>query len=178
MIDVLGKNYLKTGQKMSKQDIHKYGKLHKAVHIYIFNNENQLLTLKRSSMVDHMQNKISICTGHVEAGEISKETVKRETKEELGIDFNQKNIDYMFSGRNDYIDGKYIDRQIIDVFFIKQDFKMTDFTLQKKEVIRISLINFDKFVDMARQKSSHLHTLYEKSIEMVFECFKKYIDSR
>jgi len=54
----------------------------------IFNNEHKILLLKRSSRIDWEPNKWSFVGGTVENSETPIEAIKRETKEETGLDIN------------------------------------------------------------------------------------------
>ncbi len=53
-IDVLDECGLRTGKMLSKQEIHALGKLHRAVHLYLFDQANKLLLQRRSDHTDHI----------------------------------------------------------------------------------------------------------------------------
>jgi isopentenyl-diphosphate Delta-isomerase len=95
-IDALDEQGYPTGEVLSRKEIHRLGKLHRAIHLYLFDQSNNLLLQKRSAQVDHYPNMFSISvTGHVDAGENSWEAVVRELQEELGLD-PKKGTDRVF----------------------------------------------------------------------------------
>ncbi|MCG8340009.1 MAG: NUDIX domain-containing protein [Cytophagales bacterium] len=78
-IDVLDDYGNRTGKVLSRKEVHELGKVHRAVHLYLFDKSNQLLLQRRSHNTDHYPGMFSISvTGHVDAGESSSETVQRE----------------------------------------------------------------------------------------------------
>lgn len=69
--------------------VHQDGLFHRAIHLWIFNAQNEILLQKRSPTKDRFPNRwTSSVSGHVDAGENYQTTVYRESKEELGIDLN------------------------------------------------------------------------------------------
>jgi len=109
-IEVLDWQGHKTGEVLDRKDIHKLGKIHRAIHLYVFDKNNKLLLQRRSKNVDHYPDMFSISvTGHVDAGEDSKEAAARELKEELNIDPDLVKIEFLFSLRQDfYLNTDYI----------------------------------------------------------------------
>src|SRR5690242_11318614 len=98
LIDVLSPAGLRTGETLPRKEIHRLGKYHRAIHLYLFNSRNELLLQKRALTVDHYPGVFSISVlGHVNAGEFSTATVRREILEELGIDARPLPIDFLFS---------------------------------------------------------------------------------
>ena len=98
LIDVLSESGLRTGEILPRAEIHRLGKRHRAVHLYLFNSNNELLLQRRAPTVDHAPGVFGISvTAHVDAGEFSSETVRREVQEELGLDASQLKFDFLFS---------------------------------------------------------------------------------
>jgi isopentenyl-diphosphate delta-isomerase type 1 len=65
--------------------VHAEGLKHRAVHVLVFNEENELFMQKRSMNKDTWPGAWDAsCTGHVDAGETYKEAAFRELEEELG----------------------------------------------------------------------------------------------
>jgi isopentenyldiphosphate isomerase len=70
----------------SRREIHENGLKHRAVHILVFNNLNQLFLQKRSMKKDlHKGLWDSSAAGHVDINESYSECASRELKEELGV---------------------------------------------------------------------------------------------
>jgi hypothetical protein len=91
MIDILDPNGDPTGAVLSSKAAHRLGKFHRAVHLYLFNKENDLLLQRRPESEDHYPGMLSISvTGHVDAGEGSLEAVGRELREAIGLNAKDK----------------------------------------------------------------------------------------
>lgn len=70
-----------------RSQVHANNLLHRAVHILIFNPQNEVFLQLRSRWKDrHPQKWDSSAAGHVDAGESYEETAVRELQEELGIE--------------------------------------------------------------------------------------------
>jgi len=97
-IDVLDDNGLRTGEVLPRGEVHRLGKPHRVVHLYLFDQSNRLLLQRRSLLTDHFPDVFSISVlGHVDAGESSGKTVRREVVEELGIDASDLNFDRSYA---------------------------------------------------------------------------------
>ena len=71
----------------TRAEIHAQGKLHRAVHIFVFNKRKDLLMQLRSRWKDvHPCSWDSSAAGHLDAGEDYEACAIRELKEELGIE--------------------------------------------------------------------------------------------
>jgi isopentenyl-diphosphate delta-isomerase len=163
-IDVLDDNGLRTGEVCSKQTVHALGKVHRAVHLYLFNYANQLLLQRRASTTDHYPGKFSISvTGHVQAGESSSDAVRRELQEELGLDPTSMDIEYLFSFRQDAeISPTYIDRQFNDVYVCQADFKLQECVLETNAVSKLRLVPFSAFQAMVADEKGALAPGYAR----------------
>ena len=156
-------------KKLSRKEIHKQGKIHRAVHLFLFDKNSNLLLQRRSDTVDHYPGMLSISlTGHVDAGESSSMTLRREIKEELGLDTKNMRLDFLFSFRRDAtLSSEYIDRQINDVYACFHDFQLKDINFQAEEVKGVELIPFEKFKQMVKSKKSDLAPVYERECKEV-----------
>lgn len=85
LFDVVDEQDRVIGQ-LSRSRVHAERKLHRAVHIFVFNSAGHLLIHKRSADKDEHPNKwTSSASGHLSAGEDYDETAHREMKEEIGL---------------------------------------------------------------------------------------------
>ena len=67
--------------------VHREKLLHRAVHIFVFNQEGQLYLQRRSMSKDTAPGKwVSSCSGHVDSGEDYDEAAVRELVEEIGLE--------------------------------------------------------------------------------------------
>ncbi|AVP88087.1 hypothetical protein phytr_11620 [Candidatus Phycorickettsia trachydisci] len=154
-IDVLDEDGFRTGEVLSRKDIHSLGKLHRAVHLYLFDMQNNILLQRRTDLVDHYPGAISISvTGHIMSGEASFAALKREIKEELNLDADNLDIQFMFSFRQDKIlDFNYIDRQFNDVYFCQHDFKLEEIKFNAQEVASLELMPFQEFTELVQRQN-------------------------
>lgn len=81
---------------LPRNQIHAQGLRHRAVHILVFNQQEQLFLQKRSTKKDLNKGLWDTsAAGHVDQGEEYTFSAIRETQEELGIDIQNK-IDFLF----------------------------------------------------------------------------------
>lgn len=157
-IDVLDEDGKPTGEVLSRQQVHAWGKLHRAVHLYVFTPDNQLLLQRRSPHVDHYPDTLSISvTCHVDAGENSRQAVHRELKEELGLAVQADQIAFLFSYRQEVnLSPDYIDRQFNDVYACWLDIEIAAIRFDTQEVRELKLVSFATFMRMVRERSGEL----------------------
>jgi len=162
LIDVLSSSGIRTGEILSRKEVHRLGKYHRVIHLYLFNSKNEILLQKRSPMLDNYPGSFSISVlGHVNAGEFSSATVKREVEEELGIDVSQLKFDFLFSFFQEAILSEtYIDRQFIDVYVIYAKIDPNSIKFDRSEVSEIKFVSFESFREMVSNESSGLAPVY------------------
>lgn len=167
LIDVLSYTGLRTGEILTRQEIHRLGKPHRAVHLYLVNVKNELLLQRRSSTVDHAQNQLGISlTGHVDAGEHSSSTLRREFHEELGLDPSTFHIDFLFSYFQEAVlADAYIDRQFIDVYLARGDVTLDHIQTDETEVQELLFVPVRKVFEMVRANSGEIAPFYRDECE-------------
>ena len=143
------------------------GFYHKPVWIWIINNDGQFLVQKRSQQKKWFAGMWDIpSAGHTEAGETPIDGAIRETKEELGIDTNAKDYEYV---------GEYISDttwELGQVYILKTNKKVEDMQFQEEEVETAKWLPFDEFLDLLY---SDLFIPYDKEFkDMSVEILKKY----
>ncbi|WFP51030.1 NUDIX domain-containing protein [Methylomonas sp. EFPC3] len=73
-------------EQRPRQEIHATGRRHRAVHILVFNDRDQLFLQKRSMLKDLNKGLWDTsAAGHVDAGETYADCAPRELEEELGV---------------------------------------------------------------------------------------------
>lgn len=144
LIDVLDENGQVTGQVLTKHDIYEQGKWHKSVHIWVMNDDQELLVQKRNPMKKTFPNLWAIsAAGHVMAGETSIESGLRELKEELDIDAKAEELEYLFTIKRvqPYRDS-YI-RVFDDVYLLRRDIDVRKTKLQVEELTDIKYVYYE-----------------------------------
>jgi len=72
--------------QLSRHEVHRQKLIHRAVHIFVFNERGDLFLQRRSKWKDtHPLKWDSSAAGHVNAGQTYAETAPREIEEELGV---------------------------------------------------------------------------------------------
>lgn len=160
-IDVLDEHGLRTGEVLPRAEVHRLGKPHRAVHLYLFDRSNRLLLQRRSHLTDHYPGAYTISlVAHVDAGESSAAAVQREVQEELGIDASGLDFEFLFSYRRDAeLSPTYVDRQLNDVYACWTDFRLDDLRLSS-DVSEVRLVSIDEFQVMAEQGTGDLAPVY------------------
>lgn len=88
LFDVVDENDQVIGQ-LPRHVVHRDKRLHRAIHIFVFNSDGQLYIQKRSPYKDQLPNCwTTSCSGHVDAGEDYDTAAVRELREELDISLN------------------------------------------------------------------------------------------
>ncbi len=163
-IDVLSDSGLRTGEILPRPEIHRLGKPHRAVHLYLFNSKNELLLQRRALTVDHAPGVFGISvTAHVDAGEFSSATVRREVAEELGLDAARLQIDFLFSFYQEAtLHAAYIDRQFNDIYVTRADVAPEHIQLDRAEVAEVKFVSLERFQDIFSDPSSGYAQGYER----------------
>ncbi|MEG2230261.1 MAG: NUDIX domain-containing protein, partial [Bacilli bacterium] len=98
----------------------KEGLLHRTVHVWIINNNKEILLQKRNPKKDTFPGLWAIsAAGHVNTKEDSKSAAIRELKEELDID--TKELTYLFTIRRNQELGDLKINSFDDVYLLKKD---------------------------------------------------------
>ena len=108
---------------------------------WIINNKNEILLTRRSFNKSH-GGMWEATSGHVKTGETPLDGIKREIKEEIGLDIDEKNFIFIKT---------YIKKQAIhDVWLVKLDISIDDIKIDNKEVIDAKFVSINKFNTMLK----------------------------
>lgn len=148
LIDVLDENGNKTGEILTRKQIHKKGLCHKIVVISIIDEKGNILMQQRSKNKSKNPGKWDVAVaGHVSSGQTSTEAAIRETLEEVGIKVKEKELEYVLTYKNkENVKEDYIDNQIYDCYIVKKEkIDLKDIKIQKSEVEQVKLCNLKEF---------------------------------
>ena len=136
------------------------------VHVCIMNDKNEFLLQKRSPSKKIYPNMWSQTGGAVDSGETSLQGALREVKEELGIDLNKENMEFMLSFKRFH--------SFVDVWLAKQNIDLKDVVIQKEEVSDVKWVSKDEFKNMINDKevSGSVNLYYEMLMDLI-ENFSK-----
>lgn len=140
--------------------------------IIIKNKQNKYLIQKTSK---EKGSSYALTGGHVAYNETSKETIIRETKEELGLDISKDNITY--------ITDIHLKIPIMDIYYLEKDIDLNSITLQKEEVESIMFLKEEEIKEQIKNKKfkeSHakafnkfLNTIEENKNEIIHNGFNR-----
>lgn len=159
LLDVYDNNGEKTGKVVERGTLDSSfneGEHIAVAIIYIENNNGEFLIQKTSKEKGGLY---SSTGGHINHGEEPIDTIKREVKEELGIDISYDNI----------IDLGHVlfDFPVRFVFYLKKDINLKDIVLQESEVESVSFMSIEKIKELIDK--GLMHKAHAKVLERVLE---------
>lgn len=152
LLDVLDENGNKTGEVETKEEIYKKGLWHRSVHIWIMNDNQELLVQKRNPFKKTYPNLWAVSSaGHVLAGEDSVESGLRELKEELDIDAKKEELEFMFTIKRvqPYHDS-YM-HVFDDVYLLHKNIDVEKTKLQVEELTDIKYVYYEYLENIFRE---------------------------
>ena len=163
-LDVVDENNKNTGIVEEKKLVHRDGKWHREVTAIILNEKNEFLIQKRAASRKRNPNKWSYTTGHVITGEDTISGMIREINEELGVIFNEKDLEllslrkfsvcYSWNQNNNYFEYSYL---------IRTNKKIEEYKIFKKELSEIKYISYDKIKEIIEtDKNYFVNNFYNK----------------
>lgn len=156
LIDVLDENGNKTGEILTRKQIHEQGLWHKIVVIAVIDKKGNILMQQRSK--NRVKNPLKwdvSAAGHVSSGQTSIEAAIRETSEEIGIDVKEEELKYAITYKeNVKVEENYMDKQIYDCYIIeKERIDISSIKIQESEVEQVKLCNLKEFNEILESKN-------------------------
>ena len=142
LVDVLNSRKELTGEVCERNMVPENG-YRLSIHIWIMNDKGEILIQQRSSNRKMFPNKWSNTGGACDAGETSLQTVLRELKEELNIEANLDDLEFIasYKRKKDYV----------DVWVLRQNIKVEDLIFQKEEVQAAKWVTLEKWLEILEQ---------------------------
>lgn len=160
MIDVLNENGVKTGEAITRAEIHKKGLWHRATIVCIVNSDNEILLQRRSESREKHSGlwDLSVAS-HVQAGGDSVSTAVREINEEIGVQIEYraqvKDFRFLTSFRNKQTIGDFIENQFYDLFVIRRDIAIEDLNYNDDEVMDAKWVNYTGLQKLIKEGVLH-----------------------
>ena len=151
LIDVLNEDGTKTGKVVTRKEVHEKGLWHRIVVIAIIDKEGHILMQQRAKAKETNPEKWDVSVaGHVSAGQTSIEAAIREVKEEIGIDLEEKDLQYMLTyqkGRK--VKEHFYANHIFDFYLVKTEvIDASKIKIQQSEVEQVKLCNLEEVQNM------------------------------
>ncbi len=149
LVDVYDENRNITGKIIKRKDINllKDDEYIITVHCFIINSSNQILLTQRS-LTKNRGGKWEDTHGGLKSGETSILGIKRELKEEIGIDIQTNELKLI----------KTIKRKnrFEDIYIIKKDIPLSAFKYNDGEVINCKYVTLEQFKIMIKNNECTL----------------------
>lgn len=165
------KNGVITDKIIERNDKVEEGYYIKTCCVCIMDNNNNILLQQRSKNKKSNALKwTESAGGHVDKDETSLQAIMRETKEELGIKLDKKDVNYMFS----MIGEAYETYNICDFYYAKIDVKTEDIIIQKEEVEQVKFVKIEEFKkDFEENKENY--AILDGEFKMHIWCLERLI---
>lgn len=176
--DILDENGNKTGKKKLRSEVHKDGDWHKAVHIWIINDNGDILLQRRCATKDSNPNMLDIsCAGHLTAGDNSLSGAIRELKEELDLDIKQEDLQFIKTlKRSSKYTETFINNEFDDLYILRTNKNIDDMKFQEEEISELFFVPYKKFKEMVNNRQPDL-LMHTEEFEILFEMFDKEFDN-
>lgn len=152
--DLYDKYKNKTGETIYKGEPIPENRYIIVVLCFIQNSDGNFLIQKRSIEKDGLYGSTG---GHPKTGETSIQGMITEIQEEIGVTTNEKELELIYSGREDK------KRVFFDIYYLKRDFEIDTLKLQKEEVDFVkwlSISQIKKLIEDGVFKESHAEEVY------------------
>ena len=149
-IDIFDENNNPIGEKKEKQQAHEDGNFHRTVHVWIINDKNELLLQKRSATKKTHPNCWDISGAeHIKAGETISDGAIRELKEELGVEIEEKDLQYITTIKSTK-NPKNMEFQY--VYLLRCNKKIEEYIFEDGEVSDVKYIFYKDLEKMVEEK--------------------------
>lgn len=136
LFDVLNENGEYINKIATRDEGHKKGLWHKAIVVFIVNNDNTKVMLQQRSANKKIWPNLWDITagGHVLSGELGYQAAIRETKEEIGIDIDKESLEFIVATISENVQSDIINRHFNEYYIVHSDIDIKDIILQEDEV--------------------------------------------
>ncbi|MDR3084869.1 MAG: NUDIX domain-containing protein [Christensenellaceae bacterium] len=173
-IDLYLESGLPAGQRMEKDLAHERGLLHRAVAVWLQDEEGRLILQRRSESKLFAPNLLDISfAGHLRAGENAAEAILREAQEELGLSLDLCALQYLFSCRDRFDGGPHlIENEIVDLYLYKTPIRPQDCSFADGEVSGLTALPWREIQALWRKKDPSL-VPYEAQFAFLFQLLER-----
>lgn len=174
-IDVLDEDGNKTGIVKTKKEVYETGDYHRTVHVWIINDNNEILVQKRHPKKETFPNLWAISVaGHVRSGENSVEALKRELKEELGQSIDDEHIKFLFTLKREQPYKDHLLHVIDDVYLVKLNINIEETKLQFSELTDIKYVYYE-YLEQIFKDGDNSYVPYTLEHKKLFDYLHKNI---
>ncbi len=174
LVDVYDANGALTGEVTTKVDAKERLLYHKAVHIWIINDKNQILIQKRDESKKIFPGLWDISVaGHITSGDLPIDTAIREIKEELGIEAEKNELIYLYCLRRDF-ETYGTSNMFFDTFLYKTNLEIASMRINPREISELKFIDFQEFEKTENGTSNLSFAPRQLECKMLLQALKQY----
>lgn len=159
-IDIVTPEGKPTGKIALKSEAHKNGWYHNTIHLWLYTKQSEILLQQRShkKAIHPLLWDVS-AAGHIDAGETFIDAALRETKEEIGLQLQAKDLTQIGTKRHEssYNNGAIKDNEFHQVFIAELNASLNDLIPQEDEVEALKLVTFNRFEILLENSATNLH---------------------
>ncbi|MCU0608778.1 MAG: NUDIX domain-containing protein [Chitinispirillaceae bacterium] len=155
LLDILDSSGNPLGIIRPRHEAHHQGLWHRTVHVWIVNDQGELLLQKRAAGKESHPGRWDIsAAGHIAAGDSGIVAAMRELKEELGIDAPADTLQFLFDQQQEYHDpsGTFHDREFSDIYLLRRNVRPAELSLQKDEVEKVRLFKIGELKALIKKE--------------------------
>lgn len=158
LFDILDAAGNKTGLTKPRNQVHRDGDWHRAVHVWVYCQPTKELLLQQRALVkDSWAGLWDISSaGHVSAGDEPLPTAQRETAEEIGLDLPASAFEHVCNTLHQSIinDGTFVNREHINIYLVTllDRIPLDAYQLQASEVCGVRYISIGELQQRCRDK--------------------------
>lgn len=166
LIDVLNDDGTTTGKVLPMRQVHEQSLWHAAAHAWIYSDTGKVLVQKRAMTKGNLPGEWDVsAAGHVDAGETILQAMKRELKEELGVDAEESQFEPvgMIVSHQMYEKYQCEHREFWHVFFLELP-ETTTCNFNDGEVEEVRWLSFDEFIKLKSKTGFVTTPAYRKLV--------------
>ncbi len=158
LFDVLNENGEFTNEIKSREECHKKGLWHKAVVVFIINEDNTKVLLQQRSASKKLWPNLWDITagGHVLTGELGYQAVIRETKEEIGIDITKNDLEFIGATTSINEKGDIINKHYNEYYIVHKNVDLSNIKIQQEEVQDIKWFTKEEIISKINNNFENL----------------------
>lgn len=156
MLDILDENGNLTGQKESRETVHKNKLWHIHVGVWLMNEQGEILFQKRSPNKKVNPNKWTRTGGHVSSEETPLQGIQREVEEEIGVEIPTQKFELINIEKYEGEKSRHYSYN----YFVFVNYKIDEYTMQKEEVIDLKYITIEE-MEIAKKNDDKSYTFVD-----------------
>ena len=171
-LDILDEKGNKTGEKDTRENIHKLGLLHSEVAAFIYTDTGKVILQKRKSNKATYASVWSVTGGHVLEGENNEDAIIREIKEELNLNIEKEKVIFVTTYKSKKVKDDVINNKFFSIYNVKiSEDQFYKIKIQKEELEDIELFSIEEIESI--MNSGDKQYKFPQNSEMAIKLIKK-----